>query len=217
MSYRHLHNICICEISLALRAARLILFILRWHLCLSDGFACSERRFYMSASQWVREVLWTILPVIQSCLWRFPFLLSRSRRWDHRTSLHRWQLRLKVSRSRGAFRLLARCEILPCMLCLHVPDPLLPWEMGFQGLPPGESLKFGVLLFFFSVSFQTGGIKTCKLPLALFFSSWGTWLSGISLSLLLMISYKCKSVIVAFDKPQRHNKKFSALCRFDHE
>lgn len=53
---------------------------------------------------------------IQGRLWRFPFLLSGSRRWDHRTSLHRWQPRLKVSRSRGAYRLLARCEILPCML-----------------------------------------------------------------------------------------------------
>lgn len=42
---KHLHNICICEISNAVRTVRLILFILRWHLCLSDGFACSERRF----------------------------------------------------------------------------------------------------------------------------------------------------------------------------
>lgn len=87
----------------------------------------TERRFlYMSASQWEREVLWSILSVIQGCLWRFPFPLSGSRRWDHRTSLHRWQPRLKVSRSRGAYRLLARCEILPRMLFLPVPDPLLP-------------------------------------------------------------------------------------------
>lgn len=104
--------------------------LFEWWLCAQWKALC------MSASQWRREVLWSILSVIPGRLWRFPFLLSRSRRWDHRTSLHRWQPRLKVSRSRGAYRLLARCEILPCMLSLLVPDPLLPRDMGCYCFPP---------------------------------------------------------------------------------
>lgn len=113
----------------------------------------TERRFlYMSASQWEREVLWSILSVIQGCLWRFPFPLSGSRRWDHRTSLHRWQPRLKVSRSRGAYRLLARCEILPRMLFLPVPDPLLPQRDVISLLTRGRAerkLQFVALLLYY--------------------------------------------------------------------
>lgn len=100
-----------------------------------------------AASQWVREALWSIITGHWGLPWGFPFLLSGSRRWDHRTSLHRWQLRLKVSRSRGAYRLLVRCEILPCMLCLLVPDLLLHWEMGCHSLPPGVSLQFEFYCF----------------------------------------------------------------------
>lgn len=113
----------------------------------------TERRFlYMSASQWEREVLWSILSVIQGCLWRFPFPLSGSRRWDHRTSLHRWQPRLKVSRSRGAYRLLARCEILPRMLFLPVPDPLLPQRDVISLLTRGRAerkMQFVALLLYY--------------------------------------------------------------------
>lgn len=107
------------------------------------------KALYMSTSQWILEVLWSVLSVIQDRLWRFPFPLSASRRWDHRTSLHRWQPRLKVSRSGGAYRLLARCEILPRMLFLLEPDPLLPGEMGCHCFRPEaekKRLQLGVLL-----------------------------------------------------------------------
>lgn len=134
-----------------------------------------------------REVLWTILLVIQGCLWRFPFLLSSSRRWDHHTSLHRWQPRLKVSRSRGAYRLLARCEILPRMLFLLVPDSLLPREIGCHSFPPeaGNSGKpaiwcFIVSFFFCQVSSMTNWEK--KTPPGLYGDVW----SGICLSFCLV-------------------------------
>lgn len=115
-----------------------------------EWWHCAQwKALYVSASQWIQEVLWSVLSVIQCCGWRFPFLLSRSRRWDHRTSLHRWQPRLKVSRSRGACRLLARCEILPCMLFLLVPDPLLPREMGCHSFPPEAEKKKACNLVFY--------------------------------------------------------------------
>lgn len=95
---------------------------------------------------------------IQGRLWRFPFLLSGSRRWDHRTSLHRWQPRLKVSRSRGAYRLLARCEILPCMLFSACARSFITQRDGMsllshqrqgregKGRDGGGRQQFGVLL-----------------------------------------------------------------------
>lgn len=108
------------------------------------------------------EVLWSVLSVIQCCLWWFPFLLSKSRRWDHRTSLHRWQLGLKVSRSRGSYRLLARCEIQPCMLFLPAPDPFITHrdEMGCQGLSPeAEKKKPAIFVFLLSSLFQGFAIR----------------------------------------------------------
>lgn len=100
-------------------------------------------------SQWIQEVLWSILSVIQSCLWRLPSSIVWSRRWDHRTSLHRWQLRLKVSRSGGPYRLLARCEILswmPSCLCqiLYCPQR---WDVtaSHRG-QRGKDCNFIVLL-----------------------------------------------------------------------
>lgn len=124
-----------------------------WWLCTERRFTCQHLSGY---GKWA---LWSVLSVIQSCLWRFPFLLSTSRRWDHRTSLHRWQPRLKVSRSSGAYRLLARCEILPRMLFLLVPDPLLPREMGCHQWQRRKSLQFGVLL---SSSFFSGCFEPLK-------------------------------------------------------
>lgn len=118
----------------------------------------------------------------------------------------------RLAAAKGAYRLLARCEILPCMLCLLVPDPLLPRGMGCLRFPPGKkSLQFGVLLS--PVCFWPKR-KTC-LPFIFLF--WGMWLSGMSLSLFLMISYKYKSGIVAFDLPQHHNKNFIASCGFHHK
>lgn len=112
--------------------------LFEWWLCVH------WKALYVSASQWIREVLWSILPAAYE---GFPFLLSRSRRWDHRTSLHRWQLRLKVSRSRGAYRLLARCEILPRMLCPACARSFITQRDGMSLLPTKkESLQFGVLL-----------------------------------------------------------------------
>lgn len=120
---RHLHNkhLQFLNGGFSLQTALLWAYNLsacvRWMI----AWLCAQwKALYVSASQWIREVLWSILSVIQSCLWSFPLLLSRSRRWDHRTSLHRWQPEVEgCSRSRGAYRLLARCEILPCMLsCL---------------------------------------------------------------------------------------------------
>lgn len=120
---RHLHNkhLQFLNGGFSLQTALLWAYNLsacvRWMI----AWLCVQwKALYVSASQWIREVLWSILSVIQSCLWSFPLLLSRSRRWDHRTSLHRWQPEVEgCSRSRGAYRLLARCEILPCMLsCL---------------------------------------------------------------------------------------------------
>ena len=166
-----------------------------------------------------REMLWSILSVIQSCLWRFPFLLSRSRRWDHRTSLHRWQPRLKVSRSRGAYRLLARCEILPCMLFLLVPDPLLPREMGCHSFPPeAEKRKACNLLFYCPpLLYSDQKRKICQPSIALFVF-WGLWLPGISLYFFhIWFPININHGIVAFDLPQRHNKEFSASCPFHHK
>lgn len=52
------------------------------------------------------------------------------------------------NRSRGLYRLLARCEILPCEpFFLLVPDPLLSREMGCHSFPPEaqkKSLQLGV-------------------------------------------------------------------------
>lgn len=56
----------------------------------------------------------------------------------------------RLAAARGAYRLLARCEILPCMLCLLVPDPLLPREMGCQRFPQGK--KACTLVFYYPLS-----------------------------------------------------------------
>lgn len=118
----------------------------------------------------------------------------------------------RLAAARGAYRLLARCEILPCMLCLLVPDLLLPREMGCLRFPPRK--KACTLVFYYPLS--VSGWKE-KHAYPLFFLFWGMWLSGMSLSLFLMISYKYKSGIVAFDLPQHHNKNFIASCGFHHK
>lgn len=142
-------------------------------------------RAVSAAPQWVREALWSIITGHWGLPWGFPFLLSGSRRWDHRTSLHRWQLRLKVSRSRGAYRLLARCEILPCMLCLFVPDLLLHREMGCHSPPPRVSLQFDFYCFLLCFSDQKRKEKDAPTHPSFIFFFLGVWLPGICLSLPL--------------------------------
>lgn len=143
---------------------------------------------YVSISVDIREVLWSILSVIQGCLWRFPFLLSRSRRWDHRTSLHRWQPRLKVSRSRGAYRLLARCEILPRMLFPACARTFITQRDGMSQLPTRgrggkkPAIWCFIVLFFLFWLFSSKKRKDRQPCLVYFY--WGMWLPGIGLSCL---------------------------------
>lgn len=106
----------------------------------------------------------------------------------------------RLAAAEAPYRLLARCEILPCMLFLPVPDPLLPREMGCHSLPPEaekKSLQFDVLLSspFFSGYFFWPDMST---PQGfIFIAIW-----------LLAMSFLCKLWLCGLWFTCQNNKKW---------
>lgn len=187
--------------STAPKTARLILFILSWHLCLSDGFACTERRFmcqHLSGYGKCFEVYYR-LPMRGFhfyCLEAGGGIIA-----PHCTG-GSWGWRLAAAE--GPIDYWPGVKFYPACFALLVPDPLLPREMGCHRFPPRKkacnlvfySLVLCLFFFFFYIWLKKKK-KTCKLLLALFLFIyfllfWGMWLSGMSLSLFPMSSYKYK-------------------------
>lgn len=136
--------------STAPKTARLILFILSWHLCLSDGFACTERRFmcqHLSGYGKCFEVYYR-LPMRGFhfyCLEAGGGIIA-----PHCTG-GSWGWRLAAAE--GPIDYWPGVKFYPACFALLVPDPLLPREMGCHRFPPRKKacnlVFYSLVLFLF--------------------------------------------------------------------
>ncbi len=168
-------------------------------MCLNDGNACSERRFmcqHLSGYRKCFEVYYRSFTAADEgfhfhCLEAgggiiAPHCTGGSRGW-------------RLAAAEGAYRLLARCEILPCMLFLLVPDPLLPRELGCHSFPPeAEKKKAVIWCFIVLVSCFSGCFLTKResfvIPFCfIFIHRHMTVRNSLSLSFFLMIPHKFRS------------------------